>query len=202
MRVSAEVKEKTGQRIRAAARKQFTQRGFGETTTRDIAAGAGVAIGTVFNYFPTKESLGIALIEDALVAADSEFRGRPGGTECLEEDLFSFILCELRHLEKLRAFAGEVIEIAFGPAPRLGRCAEAEILRDRHIAILLEIFDSYQIAQPTSATLLHLYWSLYLGIIGFWSRDTSENQYETLALVDQSTRLFAAAVSGVSATLS
>lgn len=194
MRVSADIKEKTGQRIRGAARKQFAQRGFSETTTRDIAAGAGIAVGTLFNYFPTKEALGIALIDDALVAAESEFRERCRGTEGLEDELFSYILCELRHLEKLRPFAGEVIKVSFGSRPRLGRCADAEILRDRHLAVLYEIFDRHQIVKPTSATLLHLYWSLYLGIIGFWSRDISENQCETLALVDQSTRLFAAAL--------
>lgn len=194
MRVNADVKERTEQRIRAAATKQFSKCGYAESTTRDIASGAGIAIGTLFNYFPTKEALGISLIADALQAAESEFRGRRHGAESLEEDLFSFILCELRRLENLRAFAAEVIEIAFSPTPRSGRCVEAEILRNRHLEVLFEVFAVHQIDQPVSATRLHLYWSLYLGIIGFWSNDNSENQCETLALVDQATRLFAASL--------
>lgn len=194
MRVSADVKERTEQRIRAAATKLFSRCGYANTTTRDIASGAGIAIGTLFNYFPTKEALGISLVADALQAAESEFRARRHGTESLEEDLFSSILCVLHRLEKLRAFAAEVIEIAFSPVPRSGRCMEAEMLRNHHLEVLFEIFALHQISLPVSATRLHLYWSLYLGIFGFWSNDNSENQCETLALVDQATRLFAASL--------
>ena len=37
---------------------------------------------------------------------------------------------------------------------------------------------------------LHLYWSLYLGVISFWIRDESSKQEDTLALLDRSIRLF------------
>ena len=41
---------------------------------------------------------------------------------------------------------------------------------------------------------LHLYWSLYLGVLSFWARDTSHNQEATLALLDRSIRLFCRAL--------
>ncbi|MGB9929971.1 MAG: TetR/AcrR family transcriptional regulator [Methanosarcina sp.] len=43
--------------ITEAALKLFTERGFHGTTTAQISKEAGVATGTLFNYFPTKEDL-------------------------------------------------------------------------------------------------------------------------------------------------
>jgi AcrR family transcriptional regulator len=43
--------------IMEAASKLFTERGFHGTTTAQISKEAGVATGTLFNYFPTKEDL-------------------------------------------------------------------------------------------------------------------------------------------------
>jgi AcrR family transcriptional regulator len=43
--------------ITEAALKLFTERGFQGTSTAQISKGAGVATGTLFNYFPTKEEL-------------------------------------------------------------------------------------------------------------------------------------------------
>ena len=40
-----------------AALKLFTERGFHGTSTAQISKEAGVATGTLFNYFPTKEDL-------------------------------------------------------------------------------------------------------------------------------------------------
>ncbi|MDD3246000.1 MAG: TetR/AcrR family transcriptional regulator [Methanosarcina sp.] len=39
------------------ALKLFTERGFHGTSTAQISKEAGVATGTLFNYFPTKEDL-------------------------------------------------------------------------------------------------------------------------------------------------
>ena len=50
MRVTAETKRVTRERILAAARELFDSQGFDNTTTRDIAAAAGIATGTLFNY--------------------------------------------------------------------------------------------------------------------------------------------------------
>jgi len=43
--------------IMDAALKLFTERGFHDTSTAQISKDAGVATGTLFNYFPTKEDL-------------------------------------------------------------------------------------------------------------------------------------------------
>lgn len=39
------------------ARKQFEQSGYGSMTIRSVAKACGVGVGTVYNYFPSKEAL-------------------------------------------------------------------------------------------------------------------------------------------------
>src|SRR5438132_871704 len=52
--------------IMRAARKVFAQKGYAETVVEDIAAEAGIAKGTLYLYFPSKEQVYLAaLLEDA-----------------------------------------------------------------------------------------------------------------------------------------
>ena len=49
------------QRILAAARRLFDRRGFVDTSMEDVARRAGLAVGTLYNYFSSKDQLLIAL---------------------------------------------------------------------------------------------------------------------------------------------
>jgi len=50
-------------RILAAASLLFTRKGYNGTSTRDIAAEAGVSLGNIYNYFGTKEEIFVSLLE-------------------------------------------------------------------------------------------------------------------------------------------
>src|SRR5262249_49862822 len=95
MRVTRETKNATRQRILETARKLFVSEGFESATTRDIADAAGIASGTLFNYFPTKEAVLASLVADAIEGMDGDFLNAdaPGS---LEEDLFAFVAAGLR----------------------------------------------------------------------------------------------------------
>ncbi|MGB7085980.1 MAG: TetR/AcrR family transcriptional regulator [Phormidesmis sp.] len=49
--------EETQERILKAAQKLFAKRGYGGTTTRDLAQAAGVAEGTLFRHFENKKAI-------------------------------------------------------------------------------------------------------------------------------------------------
>lgn len=53
-------------RIKAAARELFIAKGFDEATTREIAAAAGVGVGTVFTYAQNKRDLLFLIANDEL----------------------------------------------------------------------------------------------------------------------------------------
>lgn len=59
-------KARTRTRLLAAARQLFAARGVQQTTIAEIAAHADIAIGSFYNYFPTKEELLGALLEAEL----------------------------------------------------------------------------------------------------------------------------------------
>ena len=59
-------KAMTRTKLLAAARRLFASQGFEQTTIRDIAAAADIALGGFYNYFPTKEDVLAALLEGAL----------------------------------------------------------------------------------------------------------------------------------------
>ena len=49
--------ENLPQRLAEEARRQIEESGFSATTIRSVAKGCGVGVGTVYNYFPSKEAL-------------------------------------------------------------------------------------------------------------------------------------------------
>ena len=115
MRITAQNKQKTRERIRRAARKLFQNKGFDETTTRHIAAEAHIATGTLFNYFPTKESLAMAIVSESLEQAKHEFHDRRNGSEALDELLFDQVAVSLRYLRPHRGYVGGVLDRTWSP---------------------------------------------------------------------------------------
>lgn len=78
--------------ILEAAETVFGERGFADAKIAEVARRAGVAAGTLYNYFDSKESIFRALIEhraeefmgglEAIARADQSREGRSRGTGC------------------------------------------------------------------------------------------------------------------------
>jgi AcrR family transcriptional regulator len=196
MRVTAVVKQRTRERILGAARRLFLRKGFEETTIRDIAQAARIAGGTMFNYFPNKESLAMTLVLSALEEGEADFEARHRGTESLEEDLFRLILTDLRCLEPYRTFLPAVTETALSPFTRSAASPQGEQWRIRHMERVRELLQTHGLAAEPSVVALHLYWTLYLGVLAFWAGDASPNREDTLVVLDQSLRLLVASLTG------
>ena len=62
--IKKEVMQKTRQRLLEAAAKQFAQDGYEKANINQIAESAGFSIGTVYNYFPSKQDLMLAFIDE------------------------------------------------------------------------------------------------------------------------------------------
>jgi AcrR family transcriptional regulator len=63
-------------RILDAAAHIFDERGYRNTTTNHVASSAGVSIGSLYQYFPNKDALLVALAEHHLDAAAAQFGKR------------------------------------------------------------------------------------------------------------------------------
>jgi AcrR family transcriptional regulator len=190
MRVTAETKTVTRQRILDAAQKLFAEQGFAAATTRDIARAAEIGAGTLFNYFPTKESISLCLVGEAHAQAAVHFHARLSREQLsLEEELFARVAATLRKLKPFRKYLTTVLDTSLSPLTS-EQTEGAPSLRAAHLETVSQIVSRHGQAEALSTVALHLYWTLYTGVLAFWSSDTSPRQEDTLALLDQSLAMF------------
>lgn len=74
-----EAKQRTRKALLTAARDLIRDNGFAGTTARDVAAAAGVAVGTVFVHFPTMHTLAETLLDETVGRALDGVRPDPDG---------------------------------------------------------------------------------------------------------------------------
>jgi AcrR family transcriptional regulator len=194
MRVTVETKTATRQRILEAATALFAQDGWQSATTRAIAVEAGIATGTLFNYFPTKESIAATLIAEALEQAGDAFRAGRRPDDSLEADLFLLIWSGLRSLREYRNFLGAAAETIFSPLARQTADSPGDAIRVDHLELMHSILISHGFPSALSAVTVQLYWTLYMGVFAYWAADDSPGQEDSLALLDQSLKLFVASL--------
>ena len=90
--------ENLDQRLMEEARRQIRESGYGTMTIRSVAAACGVGVGTVYNYYPSKEALAAAFIledwnacyADIMTRAESA-KGREPVLWAIYENLQRFI---------------------------------------------------------------------------------------------------------------
>jgi AcrR family transcriptional regulator len=188
LRVSAETKAETRQRILDAARERFTARGYEATTTRDIADAAGIANGTLFNYFASKEAILASLVAGATagIRTDFEDRNLEGGS--FEETLFAFVAAGLRTLKPWRKQLPVLLETALNPLT-MAPADDIQAMRLSHLDAVARLAKQHGLGD-LPAMELQLYWTLYVGVLMFWAQDRSPRQEDTLALLDSSLAMF------------
>ena len=106
--------------ILAAARTCFARKGFHQTSTAAICAQAGMSPGNLFHYFPTKQALIAAIVEQEGSETAAYFDERQGGADAYGAllDFMDMVLALAADAD----FAGLALDIA------------AEAMRDTDIA--------------------------------------------------------------------
>ncbi len=118
----------------AEARRQIAAQGYGGTTIRSVATACGVGVGTVYNYFPSKEMLIAAFMyEDWQTHLDAMAALPVNQPEALLRGIYDS-LCDyaLRHRD-LFSDTAAVKSISLGFAPR------HRLLREQLAAFVLPI---------------------------------------------------------------
>ena len=188
MRVTAEAKAETRQRILDAARQLFAASGYEASTTRGIADAAGIANGTLFNYFANKEAILASLVAEVAAGIDTDLENRSLREGSLEEELFAFVAAGLRKLKPWRKHLPVLLETVLNPLT-MASADDAQAMRLSHLDTVARLAWHHGLGE-LSAMALQLYWTLYVGVLGFWARDESPKQENTLALLDSSLAMF------------
>lgn len=189
-RITEQAKQATRTRIIEAACALFKSKGFEQATTRDIAQGAGIATGTLFNYFPTKEEIVMTLMTTALDRAAGDFAKQQRERASLEEDLFLNVATGLRRLKVHRKYVGPALETTLSPLASSSISEETEAIRVAHLETVQQTISKHGLVPAVWTVAMQLYWTLYTGVLAFWVNDSSPKQEDTLAMLDQSISMY------------
>jgi len=188
--VRAANKEKTRKAILRAAIELFARKGFYATTTKAIARKAGIAEGTLFNYFPTKEDLALYFFEEeqnAVIAwygGDKQVKSAP-----LPEKLFAIVQRFLDRLAPYEEFIGAVYLRALSPTSKLNPVSLQ--MQERNLRYLRFIRSVLQEAEEAGEIPkvgdfgAYSFGLFHLAMITYWLQDRSKGKEATLAMLDR-----------------
>src|SRR6266581_4455670 len=180
-------------RIVTAALSLFQTKGFDATTTRAIAGKAGIAEGTVFNYFRTKEDIALHFFEQEVDQAIAAVRDNPRLRKApLEEKLFALVHSQLEYLAPYERFIGSALIHALKPSSPLGPFSHRAMeLRHRYLRFVEELIEESipKKRNPLGFLAPEVFWIYYMGALLYWLYDSSEGKQNTLAFLDRSLSL-------------
>jgi AcrR family transcriptional regulator len=180
-------------RLYATAMELIAARGYEATTLRDIAKEAGVSVGLLYRYFPSKQAVVIALYDDLSSEYARQAAEMPPGRW---RDRFIFALStSLRVLEPhqvaLRALApvlvGDPEEGIFSASTAFSRLRVQRVFEEAVVG------SSDAPKQPLAEALGRLLYLVHLAVLLWWLLDKSSNQHATAALVSLTQQLLPSA---------
>jgi AcrR family transcriptional regulator len=190
MKEKVKKSEETRKRILEAALELFREKGFEQTTMRDIAERASMALGAAYYYFDSKEKLVFAYYQASLEEMQ-EYIARPVIQEVpgLKERLQLVLDYKFRQMKPYRSFLGVLFRVAADPSSPLSPFGEeTREIRDSSIRIYEQIIEGSEPSIPADLKvhLPRLLWLLQMGLILFWLHDRSRSQIRTKNLQNKS----------------
>jgi AcrR family transcriptional regulator len=181
------------QHLYVTAMRLIAERGYEATTLRDIATEAGVSVGLLYRYFPSKQAVVIALYDELSAEYARQAEAMPHGKW---RDRFMFALkTSLRvlgpHRVALRALTpvlvGDPDEGIFAATTAFSRLRVQRVFED---AISGSV-DAPR--QPLAESLGRLLYLVHLTVLLCWLLDKSSKQRATAALVSLTGQLLPSA---------
>ena len=179
--------EETRNRILDAALRLFRERGFDETTMRDVAAEAGVATGAAYYYSRSKEELVLAFYLRTEEESAETFAKIIGSTKDLKKRIRGIIDAKFEQFAAHRTLLTTLLKTGVDPRNPLSPfSAETKEVRDDHIAWFSRALDGADLKVPRDLAphLPKLLWLYEMGLIYYWIIDESPKQRRTRRLLD------------------
>jgi AcrR family transcriptional regulator len=175
----------TRKRVLDTALRLFAEKGYEETTMRDIAAAADCSLGLAYRYFASKEDLVLELYGWLAAQLEEQTRLLPSGSIA---DRFQHLMrALLAAMAPHRLTLGALFGAALNPRSRAGLFGMegAEIrrrARAAYITVVAEAADAPRAAQLDDlATLLY---GGQLALVLFWLQDLSSGTRRTEQLLE------------------
>jgi AcrR family transcriptional regulator len=196
--------EETRRRILTVALELFRQRGFEQTTMREIANESGVALGSAYYYFDSKEALVLAFYELASEEMHAQIEQALSDAKGLEKRLHAILDVKFESFRPNRLFLGALFRHAADPENALSPFSDAtRHIREKDLQHFSAALEGSRLAMPAdlAAHLPKLLWLYQLGLILFWIYDNSPEQRRTTLLRDKSLALLVSALKVIAVPL-
>jgi len=190
MKVSQSAKEKTKAKILEEAVNLIIEKGFKSASMREMAKNAGVSNPTIYNYFPTKEKILYAYVEQkhketAMILQEIE----DFNTYTLREQLQTLIETELELYLEDREFILQISDMVFhsGGLKLDSLYSNNEVFTNMVEDMLSIAIEAEEIPSPPfEEHLPRLFWDYYIMVVAYWVKDDSEMFENTTQFVDHS----------------
>ena len=179
--------EETRERIVDAALTLFREKGFDETTMRDIAAAAEVATGAAYYYFRSKEELVMAFYARTAEEARTLLPPAIERSKDLRKRLRAVIEMTFEQFAEHRRLLIGIVRIGIDPEHPLSPFGqETQAMRDESIGTFRMALEgsTTRIPKDLHDDLPALLWMYQLALILFWMYDKSRGQRRTKLLLD------------------
>ncbi len=184
--------EDTRRKIYEAAMESFREKGFEQTTMRDIAAKAGVALGGAYYYFSSKDAIVLAFYREMQENSNEPVLAALAGRKKLKDRLRCVLEKRLDFLAPNRKFCAALFRHAPDGADPLSPFSDETLpIREgaiEHMRIAIEGSDA-KIPADLKSRLPYLLWLYQMALIMFWLYDRSPNQDRTEKLMEKSLTL-------------
>ena len=184
--------EDTRRKIYEAAMELFREKGFEQTTMRDIAAKAGVALGGAYYYYSSKDAIVLAFYAEMQEASNQPVVEALASHKKLQQRIRCVVGKRLELLEPNRKFCAALFRHApDGTDPLSPFSDDTRPIRDaavEHMRLAAEGSDA-KIPPDLKPRLPYLLWLYQMALIMFWLYDRSPNQERTQKLLDKSLSL-------------
>jgi AcrR family transcriptional regulator len=183
----------TRDRLYATAMALIARRGYEATTLRDIAGEAGVSVGLLYRYFPSKQAVILAFYDELSAGFEQQAANMPPGRW---RDRFVFALTtSLRALEPHRVALRALAPVLVGD-PEEGVFSDRTAFSRRRVQPVFEaavVGASDAPKAPLAAALGRLLYLVHLAVLLWWLFDKSARQQATSALVSLTGQLLPSA---------
>ena len=181
--------EDTRRKIYEAAMEMFREKGFEETTMRDIAAKAGVALGGAYYYFSSKDAIVLEFYRLMQESSNSLVLETLAGKKKLKDRIHGVLDKRLELLAPNRKFCAALFRHAPDRNDPLSPFSdESRAIREgavEHMRLAIEGSDA-KVPADLKPRLPYLLWLYQMALIMFWLYDHSANQERTSKLMDKS----------------
>lgn len=181
--------EDTRKKIYQAAMELFREKGFEETTMRDIAAKAGVALGGTYYYYSSKDAIVLAFYREMQEASTAHVTAGLADKTKLKERIRAVLDQRLKLLAPNRKFCAALFRHApDGADPLSPFSEETRLIREAAVEQMRTALEGGDVKIPADLKprLPYLLWLYQMALIMFWLYDRSVGQERTGKLMEKS----------------